>query len=111
MTTTWGGTSLPNPTDISAAEDSNIVQYKVISGVLRTNEFSTGIRYDITWSGITGEEFFTIYGKASTYSSDTMEIPGYGSFTMTPIRGSLRGSLVGGASVKHNISCSVYRLT
>ncbi len=111
MTTSWGGTSLPDPTDISVSEDSNIVQYKVISGVLRTNELSTGIRYDISWKSITAAQFATIYGKASTYSSATLVLPEYGSFTMTPIRGTLRGSLVGGASEKHNISCSVYRPT
>ena len=111
MTTEWNGVSLPDPTDISIGENSNIVQYKTISGVLRTNELSTGVRYNLVWNSVTVAQFGAIYALATDYDSHSITLPLFGTFNVTPFGEPATGDTVGGASSKLNISCSVYRPT
>lgn len=107
MTTTWGGTSIPDPSKIALAEDHVGAQYLTANGALNTDTTKTELRFTLTWELITYAQFGTIYGKALTNASAALVLPIYGSITVIPVRGQLQSSPVGGASALVNCSCVV----
>ena len=114
MTTSWGGTSLPDPTNITLLDDFAGAQFQTIDGVLHTDERATELRFQLEWNAITYAQFGTIYTKALTNTSATIIFPLYAEspgLTVLPIRGSLSSTPVGGASEKVNVSCAVRTVT
>ena len=114
MTTSWGGTSLPDPTNITLLDDFAGAQFQTIDGVLHTDERATELRFQLEWNAVTAGQFGTIYTKALTNTSATIIFPLYAEspgLTVLPIRGSLSSTPVGGASSKVNVSCSVRTVT
>ena len=107
MTTSWGGTSLPDPTAISLVDELVGSQYITADGALNTDSIATRTRYSLTWSGITAAEMATIQSKATTNSSASLVMPVYGTVTVIPVRNSFRSDTVGGASAAVNCSCEV----
>jgi len=107
VTTSWGGTSLPDPSTITVAEDFVGSQFLTADGALNTDQLKTELRFSLTWELITYAEFGTIYGKALTNTSSTLVLPIYGSVTVIPVRGQLQSSAVGGKSPLVNLSCTV----
>lgn len=107
MTTSWGGTSIPDPTTISLAEDFVGTQYLTANGAMNTDTIKTELRFSLAWELITYAQFGTIYTKALTNASATLVLPIYGSVTVIPVRGQLQSSAVGGASALVNVSCIV----
>lgn len=107
MTTSWGGTSIPDPTAIALTDELVGSQYLTADGALNTDSIATRTRYSVTWSAITAAEMATIYGKATTNSSASLVLPVYGTVTVIPVRNTFRSDTVGGASAKVNCSCEV----
>lgn len=111
MTTSWGGTSLPDPTNITLQEDFVGSQYLVASGAMNTDQLKTALRFTVEWENITYAQFGTIYGKALTNASASLVLPIYGTITVIPIRGSLSSTPTGGAATTVNCSCQVRTVT
>lgn len=111
MTTSWGGTSLPDPTNITLADDFVGSQYLTADGGMNTDSLKTELRFTLEWSLITYAEFGNIYTKALTNSSSSLVIPIYGTITVIPIRNTLTSSPVGGKSALVNASCTVRTVT
>lgn len=107
MTTSWGGTSIPDPTTITLAEDHVGAQYLTADGALNTDTIDTELRISLSWELITYAEFGTIYTKVLANASATLIIPVYGTFTVIPVRGQTQSSVVGGKSALVNASCVV----
>ena len=64
MTTSWGGTSLPDPTNITLLDDFAGAQFQTIDGVLHTDERATELRFQLEWNAVTVGQFGTISTKA-----------------------------------------------
>ena len=111
MTTTWGGTSLPDPTNITLSEDHVGTQYLTADGVMNTDTQKTELRFALEWRGITYAQFGTIYGKALVNTSASLVLPIYGTITVIPVRGRLTSTPVGGASGVVNVTCEVRTVT
>jgi len=107
MTTSWGGTSIPDPVSIEEVELFKGTQYDTADGTLNTDSIATRKRYNIAWGQVTTTEHGTIRTKATTNSSASLVLPVYGTVTVVPVRGSFRSSVIGGASTKLNCSCTV----
>lgn len=107
MTTTWGGTSIPDPTNITMSEDYVGAQFLTADGALNTDTIDTELRISLTWELITYAEFGTIYSKILTNVSATLVLPVYGTFTVIPVRGQTQTGAVGGKSTLVNASCVV----
>ena len=107
MTTSWGGTSLPDPTNITLADELVGAQYVTADAALNTDSIATRTRYSLTWSAITAAQMTTIKGKATTNTSASLVMPVYGTVMVIPIRNSFQSNTVGGASAAVNCSCEV----
>ena len=107
MTTSWGGTSIPDPTNITLSEEHVGTQYLTANGATNTDTIKTELRFSLSWELITYAQFGTIYGKALTNASASLVLPIYGTITVIPVRGQLQSTPVGGASALVNVSCTV----
>ena len=111
MTTSWGGTSIPDPTNITLSEDHVGAQYLTANGTMNTDTIDTELRFSLSWELITYAQFGTIYTKALTNASASLVLPIYGTITVIPVRGQLQSTPVGGASALVNVSCVVRTVT
>ena len=103
MTTSWGGTSLPDPTNITLAgrlRGRAVPDHRRRAAYRRT-QHRTAV--STRMEPVTAGQFGTIYTKALTNSSATIIFPLYAEspgLTVLPIRGSLSSTPVGGAHRK-----------
>lgn len=106
MTTSWGGTTLPDPEGYERSEEFVGSQYLLASGALGTDAITSRYRFAISWSLVTTAEKDAIATKATTTASSALVMPGLTSTNVEPIRGSFRASPVGVTPV-WNVSCEV----
>lgn len=106
MTTSWGGTSIPDPVSLERSEEHVGAQYVVASGAMVTDSIATKYRFALSWGLITTAERDTIRGKATTQASAALVAPGVSSTNVEPVRNTYRESAVGITPV-WNVSCEV----
>lgn len=106
MTTSWGGTSLPDPVKVERVEDFVGAQYLVASGALNTDTIAAYKRYRLRWELITRNEADTILGKATTQASAALVVPGINSTNVQPIRNTYAEEAIG-VTPAWNVSCEV----
>ena len=114
MTTSWGGTSLPDPISVNVVDASSGAQFETIDGALHTDIRRNELQLQIDWGWVSYTVFGQILSKALTFTSSTFiteiyaESPG---LTVVPILRSLNSSTVGGASGEVRVSCAVRTVT
>jgi hypothetical protein len=107
MTTTWGGTSIPDPTTWTATDELVGAQYLTADGALNTDSIATRLRISVRWELITAAQRDTLKTKAITNSSATLVLPSSDSYSVLPLRNTWTATPVGGVSALWNVSCDL----
>lgn len=95
MTTSWGGTSLPAPSEIKIYDEWIGQQYVVASGAMVSDGLATKKVLLLTWKGVTTAEKDTLYGKATTLASANLILPDGVTYAVTPLRKTFNAEAVG----------------
>ena len=113
MTTSWGGTSLPDPTNITLLDDFAARSSRPSTACYIPTNATPNCGFNSEWNAVTVRSSAR-FTKALTNTSATIIFPLYAESpgpTVLPIRSSLSSTPVGGASSKVNVSCSVRTVT
>jgi len=114
MTTSIGGTSVPDPTGISFTTATVGAQYNTADGALNSDTIKEERVYQLTWGGITPAQMETIAGKAIVYTAAAWIFPDYAPSpgkSCIPVMNSFSSSHVGGKSGAVNCSVSIRTVT
>lgn len=111
MTTTWGGTSIPDPEGWDEPAAAIGAQFYTADGALNTHIIKMEITLVLRWSLVTLAEKNILRAKANTFSSSSLVTPYSSSVTVIPLINTWTAAPVGGASTKWKCSCTVRTVT
>lgn len=113
MTTTWGGTAIPDPEGWDENAAAIGAQFYTADGALNTHVIKAENTMALRWSLITRSEKNAIKTLATTYSAADLVLPvAYiDTRSVIPLINTWTSAPVGGASTLWRCSCTVRTVT
>lgn len=107
MASTWSTTTIANPTTYQSREELVGAQYVLSNGALGTDYVTAKKRIALGWELLTSTEKDAIVTLATTQASGALAVDGETSINVTPVRGTLTWTRLGGVTKVYNVNCEV----